>query len=208
MKEKNKKLLEPFSEISGELLLDSQLHEGLLKEIPVVKTILAVYKSGKSIRDYLFLRKLKLFLENIEDINEDDCQEFLKNAEDNEEGLTGSLLLILDKIEDERKAVLIAKAFKVYIEEKFSFEVFNRILLIINRRYCADLLKIVFFEGNDILLTNTEHIESESLEELFSCGLLTNAGFDGGNFGEDSGGTRYSLNSYGEIFLRIVKETN
>jgi len=202
MKEKNKKLLEAFSEISGELLLDSQLHEGFLKEIPVVKTILAVYKSGKSIQEHLYLRKLKLFLENIEDFSEDDCQWFLKNAEDDEESLSSSLLLILDKIEDERKAVLIAKAFKVYVIERFSFETFNRILLIINRGFCDDLLKIVSFEDNNILLTNGKHIESESLDELFSCGLLTNQGLDA----NDDGGTMYSLNKYGEIFLRIVKE--
>ena len=117
MKEKNKKLLESASEISGELLFDSQLPEGLLKETPFVKTIYAFYNAGKSLQEYLYLRKLKRFLENIEDINEDDYQEFLRNAEDDEESLSGSLLLILDKIEDERKAVLIAKAFKVYVIE-------------------------------------------------------------------------------------------
>ena len=136
----------------------------------------------------------------------EDYQEFLKNAGDDEEGLSASLLLILDKIEDERKAVLIAKAFKVFVIEKYSFGTFNRILLIINRGFCDDLLKIQLFEENEILLTNNKHIESESLEELFSCGLLTNAGFDGGEIGADSGGTRYCLNKYGEVFLRIVKE--
>ena len=207
MKEKNKRLLESASEITGELLLDGQLQEGILKEIPVVKTIFTVYKAHKSIQESLYLRKLKLFLENI-DISEDDYQEFLKNAEDNEESFSNSLLLILDKIEDERKAVLIAKAFKVYVIERFSFETFNRILLIINRGFCDDLLKIRIFEENEILLTNNKHIESESLEELFSCGLLANAGFDGGEIGGDSGGTRYCLNKYGEIFLRIVREMN
>ena len=65
MKEKNQKLFESLSEIGGELVLDSQLTEGLLKEIPIVKTVFAIYKSGKSIRDTLYLRKLKMFLENM-----------------------------------------------------------------------------------------------------------------------------------------------
>jgi uncharacterized membrane protein YgcG len=154
------------------------------------------------------LRKLKLFVENIQDIDENDYQEFLRNAEGDKESFSNSLLLILDKIEDERKAILIAKAFKVYITERFSFEKFNRILVIINRGFCNDLLKIRVFEENEILLTNGRHIESESLEGLFSCGLLTDAGFDGGGFDDGSGGTRYCINQYGEIFLRIVKETN
>jgi len=207
MNKKNKKLLEPLSEIGGELLLDSQLSEGLLKEIPVISTIWAAYKTGKSLQEHLYLRKLKLFVENITDIN-DDYQEFLRNAEVDEESFSNSLLLILDKIEDERKAVLIAKAFNVYVKEKFSFETFNKILLIINRGFCDDLLKIRVFEENEIVLTSNRYIESESLEELFSCGLLTNAGFNGGIVGDDSAGTRYCLNKYGEIFLRIVKEMN
>ena len=206
MKEKSKKIIESASEISGELLFDGQLSEGLLKEIPVVKTIWAGYNTGKSLQEHLYLRKLKIFLENITDINEKDYQKFLKNAEDNEESLSSSLLLILDKIEDERKAVLIANAFKFYVREKFNFKTFNRILLIINRGFCDDLLKIRSFKNaDDVLCTNDDGIESESLEELFSCGLLTNAGFDGGDaFGNR--GTNYALNKFGIIFLRILKE--
>jgi hypothetical protein len=206
MKEKNQEVFESFSEISEELLLDTQLHESLIKEIPIAKTIWTFYKAGKSLNDFLYLKKLKLFLENIQDINEDDYQRFVKDGEKEQERLKNSLLLILDKIEDETKAILIANAFKIYVKERFSFETFNRILSIINRGFCADLLKITFFDGRDVLLTNGEHIELESLEDLFSCGLLANAGFDGGSARPDSGGTRYMLNKYGEIFLRIVKE--
>ena len=207
MKEKNRKLIESVSEISGELLLDSQITEGFLKEIPVVKTIFAFWNAHKSLQEHFYFRKLNLFLQNIEDINEADYYEFLKDAESDKERFTNCILLILDKIDDEMKAILIANAFKVYVEEKFSFEIFNKILVIINRSFYSDLTKISLFDEHEILLTNNKQIESESLEELFSSGLLSNVGFDGGSAEEDSGGTRYCLNKYGEILLRIVKRS-
>lgn len=205
MREENIKLIQPISEIAGELALDSQLADGVLKEIPIVKTIWAAYNAGKSIQEHFYLKKLSLFLENIKDLDEDDYQDFLKDAEDNAEKISDSLLLILDKIEDETKAILIANAFKIYVREKLSFEIFTKILLIINRGFCSDLLSILVFEGHDKLLTNNKHIQEESLIELFSCGLLVNVGIDGGNVSRDDGGIVYSLNRYGEIFLRVVK---
>lgn len=205
MRGENIKIIQPISEIAGELVLDSQLADGVLKEIPIIKSIWAAYNAGKSTQEHFYLKKLKLFLENIKDLNEEDYQNFLKDAENNTEKLRDSLLLIIDKIEDETKAVLIANAFKIYVREKLSFEIFTRILLIINRGFCSDLLSILAFEDHDKLLTNNKHILSESLTELFSCGLLVNVGIDGGNFSGDEGGTIYSLNKYGEIFLRVVK---
>jgi hypothetical protein len=205
-KEKFRSIAQSTSEIGMELLIDRQLANGLLKEIPIVKAIWALYNGGKSVQEYLYLRKLKLFLENIQDIDENDCQKFLKDAENNNENFSASLLLILDKIEDETKAILIANAFKLYVKERFSREIFDRLLLIINRGFCVDLLNIVAFENHEILLTNGKHIKSESLTELFSCGLVEDVGIDGGSVDDNDGGTMYSLNEYGKIFLRVVKE--
>lgn len=205
MNEDKKRYLQPISEIVGEMTLDSQLADGFLKEIPIVKSIWSMYNAGKSLQEHFYLRKLKIFLENIKDLNENDYHEFLKDTENNKEKLTDSILLILDKIENETKSIIIANAFKLYIKERFSRETFDRILLIISRGYCTDLLRIIAFENHDKILTNNKYLETESLQELFSCGLLYNNGIDGGSFDSDDGGTIYSLNKYGEIFLRIVK---
>ncbi len=205
MNEDRKKLLESSTEIIGELAIDSNLTDGFLREIPVVRSIWAFYKAGKSLQQHFYIRKIETFLENIQDIDESACKQFLNDAERNHEDFSHSLLLILDKLEDERKAILIAKTFKIYVEEKFSREIFDRLLLIINRGFYADLLKIIAFEGHDELVTDGNQIEPESLAELFSCGLLRDAGLDGGEFALSSGGTIYKLNKYGEIFLRVVK---
>ncbi len=205
--EDRKKLSETLIETGGELLLDSQISDGIMREIPAFKILFAGYKTIKSIQDSLYSRKLKFFLENITDIDEKDFEWLLTKAEVEPSYLSATLLMIIDKIEDERKAIIIASAVGVYAHERFSFDVFNKILLMINRGFYSDLMEIAAFENHDQLLTDDKSIPSESLEELFSCGLLANIGLDGGNFENESGGTIYRLNKYGEIFLRIVKES-
>jgi hypothetical protein len=54
----------------GEVELDSLLDDGLLKEIPVIKTILAFSGTIGSIRDYLFTEKLIRFLNGFSELND------------------------------------------------------------------------------------------------------------------------------------------
>ncbi|MGI8544807.1 MAG: hypothetical protein ACR2MD_15200 [Aridibacter sp.] len=208
IKTKTSEVIKVQSEVWGELFLDKNLAEGILREFPFVKFIFGGIKAVKTYQEYLYFRKLILFLENIQDASEEDFRKFSEDAEINSDNFSHSLLLILDKIEDERKAVLIAGVFKLYIRNRFSYEKFNKILLIINRGFCPDLLQITVFQDKDVVIGNNKLIETESIEELLSCGLLHNVGIDGGDFEGESGGFMYKLNQYGEILLQVVKESD
>jgi hypothetical protein len=47
---------------SGEVLFESLLVDGVLKEIPVVRSVVGVVKTGLNVRDQLFLIKVMKFL--------------------------------------------------------------------------------------------------------------------------------------------------
>jgi len=52
----------------AELSVDSILQEGVLKDIPIVSTLISLTKVGISINDKLFLKKILYFINNIKDV--------------------------------------------------------------------------------------------------------------------------------------------
>src|SRR5262245_61944564 len=53
----------------SEIGLDSLLEDGLLKDIPVFGSLVKLYKTGQTIRDALFAKKLLLFLQGISKVS-------------------------------------------------------------------------------------------------------------------------------------------
>lgn len=206
MEKQNKKIAEDVLTIGGEIILDTQIVPGILREIPLVKSVLTFVQAGKTVSEFLYLRKLKIFIEDVEEVSEGEFQKFIADADATPDKIAERLLTILDRIDDEMKAHLVSGTFKAYINREFGFEVFKRILAIIDRGFLDDLIEIKIFGNHDQLLTNGVYVEASSLDELFSCGLLVNLGIDGGSV-EDDGGTIYALNSYGKIFLRVVNNS-
>ncbi|MFH6989418.1 hypothetical protein ACHRVW_16885 [Flavobacterium collinsii] len=46
----------------GEVILDSFLEEGVAKSIPVLNTLLAVFKTSGTVKDLMFAKKILYFL--------------------------------------------------------------------------------------------------------------------------------------------------
>jgi len=46
----------------AEIPIDSKIPDKLLKEIPILRTILGIFSVGKSIKEFLFTKKLSIFL--------------------------------------------------------------------------------------------------------------------------------------------------
>lgn len=52
----------------GEVILDGQLEDGVLKELPIVGWFFRAAKSVLTLQDRLFLRKISKFLSSLDDI--------------------------------------------------------------------------------------------------------------------------------------------
>ena len=58
-------LADNFSDAGIELsetIIDSLLSDGVLKAIPLIGTLVSLFKAGKQIKDMLYLKKLKAFV--------------------------------------------------------------------------------------------------------------------------------------------------
>jgi DNA integrity scanning protein DisA with diadenylate cyclase activity len=101
-----------------EISVDSFIENDLLREIPIVKTVVAISKGVLNVRDYLFLKKIITFLNEARKIEPEKrkkfAEEIKKNSRINEVGL--KLTEIIDKSFGEYKAKIIGKLFVIFLE--------------------------------------------------------------------------------------------
>lgn len=66
----------------GELMIDAALNDGVLKDIPILGTIVGVGKCLKNVYDTLFVKKLIEFLVPIKGVSPEDRAEAIRKWED------------------------------------------------------------------------------------------------------------------------------
>ncbi|MCB1815115.1 MAG: hypothetical protein KDK04_25850 [Candidatus Competibacteraceae bacterium] len=142
----------------GEVAIDSILENGLLKDIPIISTITGLWKTGASIKDALFTRKLLVFLSTISDIPVEKREGMLESLDDprTSEKTGEKLLVLLERLESSEKAKLLAKTFKVYVKGIISREEFWRVSYIIDNLPFSDIFALKEWNNED--LNNIEHV--------------------------------------------------
>lgn len=134
--------LSKISENASEIAIDAILHDGLLKDIPVIGTTIALYKVGKTLTARQQIKKLFKFLFYLNEVSQADRIKFLGNFEDDKKSkseLFERTLFILERLDDERKAEIIGRLFKNLILEKIKAIDYLRLSLIVDRTYLTDL---------------------------------------------------------------------
>jgi hypothetical protein len=150
-----------FTKIGGDLLevgIDSILKEGLLKEIPVINVLSGIWKTGVAIRDYRFLNKLLLFLNESAKLPLEKRLYLIDNLEDNnfQKEAGEKLIAIIDNIESSSKAILIGKLMYLFGQQIIDKEEFWRISFVIEKLPMNDILAIK--NWRNIELNKVEHI--------------------------------------------------
>lgn len=69
----------------SEVLLDGLLKDGVLKEIPIVGTILGMSKAAIRLKDYLFIKKVLKFLAELSSVSFEEKEEFLGKYDSTDE---------------------------------------------------------------------------------------------------------------------------
>lgn len=184
----------------AEVVLDSVTDEGLLSELPVVGWVVKAARSSNTISDKIFLKKLEAFLNNFHGMTEAEKQKMRSRLENDEERerIGQQLVFVLERADELAKAELLAKCFRVYLEEKLAREDLMRFWHAIDRSFLNDLELLSCYQ-------------SESTEQqaagtgLLATGLVRQAGIDGGRIGEEgSGGIVFILTPLGKIFFEKI----
>lgn len=192
-----------------EVAIDSFLKEGILKEMPIIKTVFALYKTGKSIKEQFTLRKILSFLNGCSNLSQEEAEEFIRSFENkekaNEFGM--QLLLFIDNSDSLEKANLIGKLYTLLLKKNFGLKFYLRLCYMINKSFYDDIKYLQYFENRESILTSdNEKVPAVILENLFSYGFISEHGVDGGDaFGKNSG-TRYALNEYGMQLKTVLQQ--
>ncbi len=170
-----------------------------LHGVPVLGALVSLARAGSDLKKELEFRKVVKFLEAVGQTSAENRAAFTAKlqADGKFEEFGQNILLLLSRLEDMAKPRIIGRIIAAHIDGHIDYEKAMRLVAIIDRCYASDLEYLKTFkagpqgEGSDIAAM------------LFSAGLLSNNGIDGGSFNDPkSGGIIYSLNTYAELLLK------
>jgi hypothetical protein len=134
----------------GELSIDSTLPEGLVQEVPIVKTLYSLLKFGANVRDHLFLKKILTFMRGIEGVDPKQRRKMIRHIDGShkyEIKVGEKLLYIIDSCDDHEVSAQIAKLFRAFLEEEIDYDSFLDASSIIRRITPSDLKWFLGHEG-------------------------------------------------------------
>ncbi|WP_316762357.1 hypothetical protein [Pedobacter aquatilis] len=162
----------------SELGIDSVLKDGLLKDIPLIGTLVSLYKIGGSLKERNEFKKIAVFLNQLSDIPIEQRIAFQKKLEEKDqyrESTFEKVLLLLSRLDETQKAELVGNLFKLYILEVISKEKFLRLSGIVERILLYDLLALHYRESTfnrDWEGKQPYSLHNASTSSLFSLGLM------------------------------------
>lgn len=168
-----------ISNVTSDLIevgIDNFLDDGILKEIPIVKSIIGAKNIGIAIRDKIFIKKIVSFLYEIKSIPEEDRKKFIErlNKDPKYSYKVGEkLIVIIDRLDDYDKPKLVGKLFRYTIEGKIDYDIFIRLSSVINNCFLSDLPKLKSFK------IDNQSISEFDKYQLFNIGVLEPTGIDG-----------------------------
>jgi len=151
----------------GDLELGAFLDETVLKEIPIIKSVIACRKTWAAIHDQLFLRKVAGFLLACPQFADAETEAFVRgHLSDSKKArnLGAAIVLILDKLDGLEKPEMLAKAFAAFVRAKIPYECFRRI---------ASAIDIGFIEDLKVLAYQPEAYWFPYLPNLMRTNLVT-----------------------------------
>lgn len=165
-----------------ELGVDAVLDSEVLKDVPLVNTVVGIFNVAGTFRDHILATKLIRFLNQLSDVKQQDRVEMVErlNEDGKFSGRVGSALIeILDRMESEKKPELAARCFAAYAKKEISFEELRRILLALERVPSFDIEQLAAF--SKAMPVDLAQMDEAMLLAYVNAGLgVNNGGFDGG----------------------------
>lgn len=157
-----------------EMGLDSVLEDGLLKDFPIASTVVALYKIGNSFKERHNLKKLYIFINEINKgiVSEEKLFEYKQKFESNEKFRNQEieyLLVLLDRYVNYDKPQMLAKIYLAYLDGLLTWEELTMYAEVIDRFLLLDCGTLI---SNSVELITFHNIGAESVLRLVALGLM------------------------------------
>lgn len=151
---------------AGEIVIDSIIDDGLLRDIPIISTIVGLVRTTSDIGNMLFLKKIVYFLRGIKDVSPRKRYEMIAeidNSPNYKIKVGEKLLYILNRCDDHDKASLIAQLFKAFLNKDIEYDDFLKGSYILNSIFINDF--------DTFLKLDEQNLYAEEIMPFVSYGL-------------------------------------
>lgn len=167
----------------GEIAIDSALESGTLESIPLLNTLVGIFKTVSSVHDRRFTEKLIRFISGFADLDDATRINMANRLNENDKfsGKAGDRLIeIIDRMESENKPEIAAAFLKAFAFEYIDFITLRRLMVALERIPSFEIDELDTFSKYDE--NNHHQISDEALLLSFvNAGLgKNNGGFEGG----------------------------
>lgn len=150
--------LKDLSEEVIELVIEEVSDSELVDKIPIVGTLKALYKTGHSIRDAIFLKKALYVLLELSDVPSKKRIEFIDSLEDRYSTGSEMILNAIDRLESNEKSVIFGRLCKLRALNKIDKKEFFEMTKLIQDAFLPDLIE---FYKTDAVRSETDYSDSK-----------------------------------------------
>lgn len=197
-----------FSEPGVDLLeytLDSLINNEAVENIPILKTLMGLSKTGAAIHERNLIRQTIAFLLGLKNglLTEKQITAYRKKVFKNQKRTSQELeriLIVLNQQIDVQHSQILGLFYRAYVDQKIDWNTFCELDEINRRMFTSDYDVLFNFELFEE--TETQHTDRYRIDRLASLGLLQP--LEGKQTWGDvlDGTTKYELSPIGEVFYQ------
>ena len=179
----------PIDKKIMQLDFDKIIESDIVKIIPVLRAIIAIYGGVLGIRDRFFLKKVVFFINQFNSgINTSEIERFVTDVLKDEkfrQKVNEKILIHLDRFDDEFKSLILAELLKNWVKKNIDWNEFVRLTHIIERAHpnvfirLYDCFKINFNSSKPTDLGLKVNVNANDYALIMGSGI----GYKMGNFG-------------------------
>lgn len=191
--------------------IDSVITDGLLQEIPIVKTIVAIGKFAQNIADRNLMKQTIAFINefNQSNISEERLYKYrqsLENDPKKAEAELGRVIVILNRIIDDNKAKILAQFYAAYVKGDISWSCFRELSEVIDRLFINDILLLskLYTASETVLYGDGGYVA----DRLIAIGLINNpqSEIKSGDYIKPISKLPLNLSDLGKTFCQLYRE--
>tara|TARA_R110002051_G_scaffold277469_1_gene338790 strand:- start:65 stop:760 length:696 start_codon:yes stop_codon:yes gene_type:complete len=161
----------------SELLIDSVMEDGVLKDIPVISTIIGLSNVGIKISDRILLNKIISFLFELKNIPNSKREEMVNKIDNSKKykiKVGEKILLIIERCNDYENSQYVAKLFSAYIMGKINYADFLRGANIIQSLEINDFKDFLKLDKNKFRYNfkNPDKLNYDDVKYLMHVGIF------------------------------------
>ncbi len=132
-----------------EVALDSVMEDGMLRDIPILGSLIGFGRAAVSIRDRMFINKLGYFLKEIESVPSEQRRAMIEEINASEKAAVKvgeKILYIVDRCQDHESSRAAGRIFRAFLEKEIDYNEFVSMTFAVDRLLFSDLVRFIVEE--------------------------------------------------------------